>query len=118
MTTQMLPNRGCCGTNCAEVAQIMLSGLRNEGARDVVSINDGSDIERRALIRRPLDSSRVEPFALQALRISFGPRDTQSTPRYADGCLDFARHERERSEEPTSELPYLMRNSYAVFCLK
>src|SRR3546814_9989698 len=55
--------------------------------------------------------------------------------RAAEGCLDFARHERisgmdfapkprknaaafRRSEEPTSELPSLMRFSYAVFSLK
>src|SRR3546814_7411181 len=29
-----------------------------------------------------------------------------------------AQAHRQRSEEPTSELPSLMRNSYAVFCLK
>src|SRR3546814_6860741 len=33
-------------------------------------------------------------------------------------CSQGGRHERERSEEHTSELQSLMRSSYAVFCLK
>src|SRR3546814_9256033 len=35
-----------------------------------------------------------------------------------DSFLGRAMHERIRSEEHTSELQSLMRNSYAVFCLK
>src|SRR3546814_4980541 len=46
--------------------------------------------------------------------------DRDRIPRLADAyAIDLARRERVgRSEEHTSELQSLMRNSYAVFCLK
>src|SRR3546814_18797507 len=48
MTTQMLPNRGCCGTNCVEVAQILLHGLKPR-ARDGASFANGPAlVSRRA----------------------------------------------------------------------
>src|SRR3546814_4499911 len=37
---------------------------------------------------------------------------------YVGATNAHARHLGERSEEHTSEIPSLMRNSYAVFCLK
>src|SRR3546814_7198794 len=41
-----------------------------------------------------------------------------ATPRTADALRFHALGEQARSEEHTSELQALMRNSYAVFCLK
>src|SRR3546814_8105288 len=38
--------------------------------------------------------------------------------RFADGIIEAKAGFNERSEEHTSELQSLMRNSYAVFCLK
>src|SRR3546814_8874865 len=48
---------------------------------------------------------RMPPIAPQALK-----------PRH-DPMVRFIAQARARSEEHTSELPSLMRNSYAVFCL-
>src|SRR3546814_2929797 len=76
--------------------------------------------------RRISQVSAVAGRALTGLLMTRSCRAKSRHPsglRHVDGCLDFARHEREaklgaRSEEHTSELQSLMRISYAVFCLK
>src|SRR3546814_9086503 len=57
----------------------------------------------------------VIAIILVAQRARIGARgvDRLIAIRHADRCL-----QRTRSEEPTSELQSLMRNSYAVFCLQ
>src|SRR3546814_8001302 len=45
-------------------------------------------------------------------------RSLQRPPRPDARTVRGCRHPNPRSEEHTSELPSLMRNSYAVFCLK
>src|SRR3546814_5971698 len=99
------------------------------------------------MIRRPPRSTRTDtlfPYTtlfrsqMSKIRSHRAKSRCPSTLRRPDGCLDFARHEREkritpaafpprrrsrdthqdRSEEHTSELQSLMRISYAVFCLK
>src|SRR3546814_9550753 len=89
------------------------------------------------MIRRPPRSTRTDtlfPYTtLFRSRRTVGRLDPQSHPPVAP-CDDYARrgagphpqrHARleqvpdaRRSEEHTSELQSLMRNSYAVFCLK
>src|SRR3546814_8958595 len=61
------------------------------------------------IIRQPVRSERPQPNG----RASGGSSRTDHKGRTGRraGCLD-------RSEEHTSELQSLMRNSYAVFCLK
>src|SRR3546814_6624615 len=54
---------------------------------------------------------KKSPQALRELVFS-------TTPNYIDRSGEFASPAQYRSEEHTSELQSLMRNSYAVFCLK
>src|SRR3546814_9234895 len=55
----------------------------------------------------------------QVLRILKADRQPRHTGRHADlGALVVGQPRMRRSEEHTSELQSLMRNSYAVFCLK
>src|SRR3546814_5396556 len=65
--------------------------------------------------------SLSRPTALQRLREA--PRNRSQYPLETAQENDRGRHiphgaRSRRSEEHTSELPSLMRNSYAVFCLK
>src|SRR3546814_4375300 len=63
---------------------------------------------RDELLRRILDES-----------VARGLEDVKADRvRPADEVFDELRRELARSEEHTSELQSLMRNSYAVFCLK
>src|SRR3546814_8307768 len=69
---------------------------------------DATLVRRRSPRRRPLlYLRRVEPRQLCRPHQLSGARRTG----------DAARGAKLRSEEPKSELPSLMRNSYAVFCL-
>src|SRR3546814_8798575 len=59
-----------------------------------------------------------EPCELRAAPVDMGAVDQLALfRRGVDGCADL-RVTDPRSEEHTSELQSLMRNSYAVFCLK
>src|SRR3546814_6002284 len=87
------------------------------------------------MIRRPPRSTRTDtlfPYttlfrspadgAAPARRSHDGRRGVLAVPveggRAAERTAGAGLHERRRSEEHTSELHSLMRNSYAVFCLK
>src|SRR3546814_6011337 len=63
-----------------------------------------------------------KPTALTALIGSSCPCSLTTNIRFPTRCriygVCFHNHNRERSEEHTSELPSLMRISYADFCLK
>src|SRR3546814_1218940 len=61
----------------------------------------------------PVDAPNAQP--LQALRRQL---ETGSASLNLDDVTIKLGHSRLRSEEHTSELQSLMRNSYAVFCLK
>src|SRR3546814_9697754 len=77
-----------------------------------------------------IDCGRSDRFLIRSHRAK---SRCPSALRGDDGCLDFARHERDnrtvrsrwvlpsalaRSEEHTSDIQSLMRTSYAVFCWK
>src|SRR3546814_15028047 len=66
------------------------------------------------MIRRPPRSTRTD--TLFPYTTLFRSRRGES--RNCDKRGGYARRERSRSEEHTSELQSLMRISYAVFCLK
>src|SRR3546814_8501744 len=77
------------------------------------------------MIRRPPRSTRTDtlfPYttlfrSLSTSRTALcGPALVAKEPAIFPGTLEL--HEVTRSEEHTSELQSLMRNSYAVFCLK
>src|SRR3546814_5224491 len=67
--------------------------------------------ERRARHRAPERDEQAARHAAVEAQLLLRPR---AAGRAAEGLVRQAR----RSEEHTSELPSLMRNSYAVFCLK
>src|SRR3546814_10186338 len=72
------------------------------------------------MIRRPPRSTRTDtlfPYTTLFRSPARGGSRDQSAFR-AGRCLCRPPFHRQRSEEHTSELQSLMRNSYAVFCLK
>src|SRR3546814_14120765 len=88
------------------------------------------------MIRRPPRSTRTDPPFPYTTLFRSAPAPGRSNMREtifhvrqkspdAEPAAQFepdearrVRHQRQRSEEHTSELQSLMRNSYAVFCLK
>src|SRR3546814_5091265 len=62
-----------------------------------------------------LEPPQLRPFAAHGLREP--ARDRGRDDRVLVALRDQQRYRHERSEEHTSELQSLMRNSYAVFCL-
>src|SRR3546814_2758629 len=64
------------------------------------------------------DSCRAQPDAGEPYRPAPPARQRQGQDAEGDGRGDRADRADVRSEEHTSELQSLMRNSYAVFCLK
>src|SRR3546814_2094727 len=91
-----------------------------------------SKIPKSLLSRTPcrargrLNAQRADPGSTtpastserRAIRHGAGPMDPGSAPPSAACPGRRAERARQRSEEHTSELQSLMRNSYAVFCLK
>src|SRR3546814_9874570 len=84
-------------------------------------------IEADALVGRIGDQDRNQPLgprddigpvepALALATARLAEREQTGQPR--PGCPVFGIKQERRSEEHTSELPSLMRNSSAVFCLK
>src|SRR3546814_8246447 len=76
------------------------------------------------MIRRPPRSTRTDTLFPYTTLFRSGRDDDprrlleQARQRRSAGSLRPAPRRRLRSEEHTSELQSLMRNSYAVFCLK
>src|SRR3546814_19791484 len=77
------------------------------------------------IIRRPPRSTRTDTlFPYTTLFRSWqgrrGPcrRPTVTPASYTGSAADIVEHLADRSEEHTSELPSLLRTSYAVFCLQ
>src|SRR3546814_3282240 len=84
------------------------------------------------MIRRPPRSTRTDtlfPYTTlfrSCARLATSSRSSKATTGSSSSPTDCARvapimrrsRSRDRSEEHTSELQSLMRNSYAVFCLK
>src|SRR3546814_10208306 len=76
---------------------------QNPGARDAAEM-------RGARLGGAAEGLEIDPHQSEMFRIAAGPLEiVEERP------IDVAMH---RSEEHTSELQSLMRNSYAVFCLK
>src|SRR3546814_3469462 len=74
------------------------------------------------MIRRPPRSTRTDtlfPYTtLFRSRAEILPTDCDEIGAQSEETTAGHQHERDRSEEHTSELQSLMRISYAVFCLK
>src|SRR3546814_2105019 len=85
-----------------------IAGERHPGRRGVAHVAEHHrlDVDRGAPIARNVVESAID---LGALRM---PRSEHRGRRPPELIVDV------RSEEHTSELQSLMRNSYAVFCLK
>src|SRR3546814_5849162 len=69
------------------------------------------------MIRRPPRATRTDtlfPYTTLFRSTPSSRRQRRKPPRPSNGAIHFSW----RSEEHTSELQSLMRNSYAVFCLK
>src|SRR3546814_2561961 len=78
-------------------------------------------------VRRKLDDDGTAPLTGAALRRAVAGKTLLYSTVYGEPCtielrrngelVGVAGHAQDRSEEHTSELQSLMRNSYAVFCL-
>src|SRR3546814_6085670 len=87
----------------------MMLALMDEGTRTRSSIDIAEEQERLGAVITPEASMDRTDVSLFALKPNLAP----SLALFADIVRNPA-----RSEEHTSELPSLMRISYAVFCLK
>src|SRR3546814_7346929 len=99
--------------------------FRVGGPADVLQIESGEELEQLALAGRlPTDvglllgggsNVLISDAGLRSTVLILRARSTEPPPMRADpdGIVWL-----DRSEEHTSELQSLMRNSYAVFCLK
>src|SRR3546814_4244664 len=72
----------------------------------------------RAASPSPADSSRLNCSSVSAAPGRSSVCDAANRSAVSSGRVGISRANRLRSEEHTSELQSLMRNSYAVFCLK
>src|SRR3546814_2267208 len=81
------------------------------GGMDRRAPHEESDDRHGSVDRRRIDASGGRSARARRDRLSLAV-----TPWRPDS--PSANRDRRRSEEHTSELPSLMRNSYAVFCLK
>src|SRR3546814_6221350 len=93
----------------------MMLALMDEGTRTRSSIDIAEEQERLGAVITPEASMDRTDVSLFALKPNLAPSlalfaDIVRNPAFAAGEV--------RSEEHTSELPSLMRISYAVFCLK
>src|SRR3546814_4558589 len=61
---------------------------------------------------------RQRPLDVEQHRAGLGERAHAVGAQFDESIMGHCQHHRVRSEEHTSELQSLMRNSYAVFCLK
>src|SRR3546814_9836661 len=84
-----------------------------------------SDVCSSDLIGRNRRQQRIAAFRFDQLRTAHPWIEAHQQPKQADRHRDREQqasdcdvHEAQRSEEHTSELQSLMRNSYALFCLK
>src|SRR3546814_5327847 len=81
-------------------------------ARSIVATISGEHPQVIAAVLSHLDAS----LAAEVLQLL--PEEIQADMMYRVATLDSIQPDALRSEEHTSELQSLMRNSYAVFCLK
>src|SRR3546814_9617259 len=93
--------------------------------RSVADAQTGESISLRERAEHDQVRVAVEPGAhvrsqgdVQVLEVRLIERDNHRARRGRQERLDLTRLQHRRSEEHTSELPSLMRISYAVFCLK
>src|SRR3546814_9754960 len=84
-----------------------LRSLHDDGLRDLVRRQFDRLIEQRLVLD---DAARLDAARCRDDQHRLGGVDALGQPRRGEAA--------ERSEEHTSELQSLMRNSYAVFCLK
>src|SRR3546814_6859076 len=104
----------------------MIVGRHHIGERLIVhAIGDPESVAAAADSEHEMPLTVCEPFGGNAARSGDvgqgGSREAgRGRRRYSDRRTEFGAPEggRLRSEEHTSELQSLMRNSYAVFCLK
>src|SRR3546814_1940532 len=94
------------------------STLPARQAADVILLGDEADLRARAVgLGLDLTGARIIDPATSELRERFAAEYARLRA-HRGVTLDLAREIMGRSEEHTSELQSLMRNSYAVFCLK
>src|SRR3546814_6491722 len=99
----------------------------SDWSSDVCSSDIDGDRRREALISPPrivheqLDRQRKGRHRREGCRINQSRRENARVIALLVDCIASAKRQPQtvgRSEEHTSELQSLMRNSYAVFCLK
>src|SRR3546814_8595865 len=101
------------------------SGQTVDGIGDSSQRKVEPDIRRRRRLRQPPDrhighsrradlADRVEPHAARRLGRHFAIDQRDACPQLVETHIV---EQQVRSEEHTSEIQSLMRNSYAVFCL-
>src|SRR3546814_8040287 len=98
--------KGSCGHSCRAMLrdEIVMGGEARRGARD-----DRFDVADKA---RQLLAAQLIGHRVIAARHDILPRQHLEPADFDEQLVAL------RSEEHTSELQSLMRNSYAVFCLK
>src|SRR3546814_4946763 len=105
-------------------SDVCSSDLSNHEDRPILEAEGGADIDGLAVV--PIVGEPLEPIAIVfglvaharcQIEIAGQRIRAADIDRIARIVGDQARRIGERSEEHTSELQSLMRNSYAVFCL-
>src|SRR3546814_10560494 len=101
--------RGVCSAAHAIVSEQVVVWLRSDDDGHLYAASD-SEAEN-------MDASGQEPIELGAGNVRRAARFGRTQGLVTSSLVDGS-GARDRSEEHTSELQSLMRNSYAVFCLK
>src|SRR3546814_4028204 len=94
----------------------MIHAARQLGCFDVQGVTGEADHTEEP--GQSFGGALLGPVERGTLGIGVDQQDAAPLPRPLSGKVQRERGLADRSEEHTSELQSLMRNSYAVFCLK
>src|SRR3546814_4572058 len=94
-------------------------GAGNDGALALVRVDAAREQPQQRRLAGAVAADQREPVARADIDVEFAEQPAAALDQ-AEAFIreNWCCHDERRSEEHTSELQSLMRNSYAVFCLK